>query len=151
MDYLFFLRQSFINNFGVSIKSLQCQRTIIKNSVFFYFLRIIPFILIKFIINLLNVKYIYLLDNIYFSNYSNSFTIKPMFLSFELIKYNDSIISIKEIIKKYNLSVPLWFLLYNEKLENYDTIKIKFLLKGSIVNKEIIIDEFKDKLLEDLF
>ena len=151
MDYLFFLRQSFINNFGVSIKSLQCQRIIIKNSVVFYFLRIIPFILIKFIINLLNVKYIYLLDNIYFSNYSNSFTIKPMFLSFELIKNNDSIISIKEIIKKYNLSVPLWFLLYNEKLENYDTIKIKFLLKGSIINKEIIIDEFKDKLLEDLF
>jgi hypothetical protein len=151
MDYLFFLRQLFINNFGVSIKSLQFHRMIIKNSVVFYFFRIIPFVLIKFIINLLNVKYIYLLDNIYFSNYSNNFTIKPMFLSFELIKNNDSIISIKEIIKKYNLSVPLWFLLCNEKLENYDTIKIKFLLKGSIVNKEIIIDEFKDKLLEDLF
>ena len=80
MDYLFFLRQLFINNFGVSIKSLQFHRMIIKNSVVFYFFRIIPFVLIKFIINLLNVKYIYLCDNIYFSNYSNGFTIKPMFL-----------------------------------------------------------------------
>jgi hypothetical protein len=73
-----------------------------------------------------------------------------MFLSFELIN-NDEITSIKETIKKYNLSVPFWFLLFNEKLESYDKFKIKFLLKGSIINKEGNIDDYKDKLIEDLF
>jgi hypothetical protein len=73
-----------------------------------------------------------------------------MFLSFELLN-NNEITSLKETIKKYNLSVPFWFLLSNEKLESYDKFKIKFFLKGSIINKEGNIDDYKDKLIEDLF
>jgi len=147
MDYLLFARELFVKNFCVSIKAIQFKKLIIKETIFFYLLRLIPFYFIK---KIPYIRCIYLLDNIYFSNYSNNFSIKPMFLSFELIN-NDEITSIKETIKKYNLSVPFWFLLFNEKLESYDKFKIKFLLKGSIINKEGNIDDYKDKLIEDLF
>jgi hypothetical protein len=147
MDYLLFVRELFVKNYCVTLKAIQFKKLIIKDSIFFYLLRLIPFFFIK---NIPCVKCVYLLDNIYFSNYSNNFSIKPMFLSFELLN-NNEITSLKEIIKNYNLSVPFWFLLSNEKLESYDKFKIKFLLKGSIINKEGFIDDYKDKLIEDLF
>lgn len=147
MDYLLFARELFVKNFCVSIKAIQVRKLIIKETILFYILRLIPFYFIK---NIPYIRCVYLLDNIYFSNYSNNFSIKPMFLTFELIN-NNEITSIKETIKKYNLSVPFWFLLSNEKLECYDKFKIKFLLKGSIINKEGNIDDYKDKLIEDLF
>ena len=150
MDYLLYIREVFINNFCVSIQSIQINKTIIKNSILFTLLRIIPFFIIKFLFNFFNIKYVYLLDNIYFSNYSNNFSIKPMFLSFELLSSNE-VTSIKDIMRKYNLTIPLWFLLYNEKLEAYDKFRIKFLLKSTITNREGSIDDYKDKLIENLF
>ena len=147
MDYLLFARELFVKNYCVTLKVIQFNKLIIIDSIFFYLLRLIPFFFIK---NIPCIRCIYLLDNIYFSNYSKNFSIKPMFLSFELIN-NDEITSIKETIKKYNLSVPFWFLLSNEKLESYDKFKIKFLLKGSLINKEGNVDDYKDKLIEDLF
>ena len=147
MNNLLYIRELFINNFCISIKAIQIKKFILKDSIFFYLFRLIPFYFIK---KCINFNYIYLLDNIYFSNYSNSYSIKPIFISFELSN-NDEIISIKENIKKYNLSIPLWFLLYNEKFENYKNFKIKFISKGTMITKEGCIDDYKNKLLEDLF
>jgi hypothetical protein len=150
MNYLLYFREVFVKNFCISTRAVQINNIIIKDSLMFYLLRLIPFYFIKNIFYFLNIKCIYLLDNIYFSNYSNNFSIKPIFLSFEILN-NYETISIKETIKKYNLTVPFWFLLHNEKLQKYDRFKIKFLLKGSIVIKEGSIDEYKNKLIEELF
>ena len=67
MDYLLFARELFVKNFCVSIKAIQFKKLIIKETIFFYLLRLIPFYFIK---KLSYIRCVYLLDNIYFSNYS---------------------------------------------------------------------------------
>jgi hypothetical protein len=150
MDYLLFIRELIITNFGVSIKSIQIRKSIFQNFILFNILRLIPFYFMKMFLNCLNIKYIYSLDNIYFSNYSKGFSLKPLFLAFELSN-NEETVSIKETMKNYNLSVPFWFLINNEKLEKFNKFKIKFISNGTINTKEGLIDDYKNILIEDLF
>ena len=90
-------------------------------------------------------EWVFLLDNIYFSNYSNTLSLNPMYLLFEISNQNE-ITSVKDNLKKYNNSVPFWFFIYNEKLNEYTYFKIKSLFKTN----EGLIEDYKNKLIKDL-
>ena len=141
MRCFLWLREVFINNFCVSIKAIEINKIIITNSIFLNLLRLVPFYIIK----KLNIKCIFLLDNIYFSNYSNTLSLNPMYLLFEISNQNE-ITSVKDNLKKYNNSVPFWFFIYNEKLNEYTYFKIKSLFKTN----EGVIEDYKNKLIKNL-
>ena len=145
LNYFISIRQFFVNNFCISINAIEINKTIITNYILLFFIRLIPFYFIK----TLKLKCIYLLDDIYFSNYTENLSINPLTISFDL--YNDSeMISVKENLRKYNFSVPFWFFIKNEKLENYSIFKIKQFVGGKLINKEGFIENNKDKLIKDL-
>jgi hypothetical protein len=141
MSYFVSIREFFINNFGVSILAIEINKKIIINSILLNLLRLIPFYFIK----KLNVKCIYLIDNLYFSTYSNTLTINPMYLSFEVLNLGE-ITSVKDNLRKYNYSVPFWFFIQNEKLDEYTHYRVRNLFKSH----EGAIEDNKDKLIKDL-
>jgi len=73
MDYYLYLRETFINNFNVSIKAIKIKKFIIKNYYLLFCFRFFPFYFFKLLIHFLdklnlNIQYVYMIDNIYFSN-----------------------------------------------------------------------------------
>jgi hypothetical protein len=156
-SYLIGARNFIIENFFVSIKAIEYKKYKFINSYFFLLLKIIPFTFMKIFLNYLNCKYIYYYDNIYHSNYIHTFSLRPSILSFK-VSNNESesekLIDEKEYVKKFKLyqfSIPFWFFIYNEKLENYTNFEIKYFSKGKIVDTSYKFEDFKTKLLIDIF
>jgi len=157
MNSFLSIREFIINNFLVSIKSIQINKTIIKYNILFNLFRLVPFFILKKIFNYFNVKYIYLMDNLYFSNYSNEIKFVPSLMNFQggnsetdkLLE--DKRINLIDSYKKYNSSVPLWFFIENEKLKNINMLYLNYFSKGKINKKEFIIKDNDEVLLSDIF
>jgi hypothetical protein len=152
MDYLLYFRELFVKNYCVSITAIEVNNIRFKHSIFFYLFRIFPFSIIKFLFELfdkiISFKYIYKMDNLYFSNHVKGITISPIILNLELFNNEEYKISIKENIQKYNRSIPIWYFLYNENLQYFLNYKIKYISKAKIIEKEDTIND--NKLLKDL-
>ena len=147
MDIFIPIRDFFISNFSVSIKSLQINKKIYKYKLIFLLLRLIPFYFLKYIFNLFDMKCIYLMDNLYFSNYLSDITITPVLMSIE----SHTNINLMDNIKKYNFNIPIWFFLENEKLNNINYIRLRYFNKGKMNTKEYSLYCIEDKLLSDIF
>ena len=80
MNYLIPIREFIVKNFKITLKSIEINDFLLYNTYYLYFFKIIPFFIIKFFFSLFNIKYIYLLDNMYFSNYGE-FKISPVLLN----------------------------------------------------------------------
>ena len=154
------IREFIINNFCVSIKSLQINKTIINKSVFLYLFKLVPFFILKRGLDCFNIKYIYLMDDLYFSNYSKEVKITPVFMSLNGYQSNElennellseDKINLLDSFKKYSSSIPLWFFLENEKLDNINTIQMKYFSKGKMNTKDISIDMYKDMMMSEMF
>ena len=154
------IRELIINNFCVSIKSLQINKIIIKKSVFLYLLKLVPFFILKRLLECINIKYIYLMDNLYFSNYSKEIKITPVFMSLNGYQSNElennellseEKVNLLDSFKKYSSSIPLWFFLENEKLNNINTIQMKYFSKGKMNSKDISIEMYKDRMMSEMF
>ena len=140
-------RGCFVNNFNVTLKSVEYKKKKIYNSYLFYFLKIIPFYFIKSVFNYFDVKYIYKIDNLYLSNYSET-KIMPFILNVSVFNNdNEYRYNIKDKIKKYTPSIPLWYILSNEKIDDYDSIEFKHIQGSKILN----IKNIENKLLNDIF
>jgi hypothetical protein len=153
MDYFstIFLsvREFVIKNFLVSIKSLEWKKTIIKNNILFYAFKLVPFFILKILFKNLDIKCIYLMDNLYFSNYCKGIKILPILILFNGSSENGEKINLLDYFKYYSSSVPLWFFLENEQL-NIDIIYVKYFSKGKMVEKEIMVKDTKEELLCDI-
>jgi hypothetical protein len=68
-----------------------------------------------------------------------------MYLSFEVLNSGE-ITSVKDNLRKYNYSVPFWFFIQNEKLDEYTHYRARNLFKSH----EGVIEDNKDKLIKDL-
>jgi len=149
---LFFLtiRDFIIKNFFVTIKAIEYKKYKLVDSYIFLLFKLIPFSLVKILFNYMNLNYIYYFDNIYHSN-SETFFLRPTILSFKIHNKNEESNNLIEKIKLYQLSVPFWFFIYNEKLENYDDFEIKYFSKGKMVEQFYKFSDFKTKLLMDVF
>ena len=155
MDYYLYLRETFINNFNVSIKAIKIKKFIIKNYYLLFIFRFFPFYFFKLLINFLNkikfnIEYVYMIDNIYFSN-NNIFTISPYLLECDIYSNNDNKLSLINKIKTYNLNVPFWFFKYNENLEEYSNLKIKYMIKGGIIDRYKSIKDYDNEKLSSIF
>ena len=161
MNVLLSIREFIINNFFISIKTLEINNIIIKNNIFFHLFKIVPFCFLKIGFNYLNIKYIYFMDNLYFSNYTNEVKISPILMAIYGInsnikdEENEQLLKNKENlldkIKKYNFSVPLWFFIENENIINFDSLELKFFSKGKLTNKILSIKEYRNKMISDIF
>jgi len=171
MNILLPIREFIINNFFISIKSLQINKTIIKNNIFFHLFKFIPFFFLKILFNFFNIKYIYLMDSLYFSNYSNEVKVSPVLMSFhtyqstneenkilekDKLLEKDKIleedkINLMDLYKKYNSNIPLWFFFENEKIININILYIKYFSKGVMNVKEITFKDNEKLLLTDIF
>ena len=143
------IREIFIKNFNVTIKSLEYKSKKFYNNKILYFLSFIPFSFITLICYLIKIKYIYNLNKIYFLNYNNNFRILPFIDSIYIYNNveNKKLIS----IKKYNYSIPWWYIIEKEKLNEYENIEFKYKSKGKIEEKKYKINDLENKLLYEIF
>ncbi len=100
------------------------------------------------------------MDNLYFSNYSKEVKITPVFMALNGYQSNElesnellseDKINLLDSFKKYSSSIPLWFFLENEKLDNINTIQMKYFSKGKMNTKDISIDMYKDRMMSEMF
>ena len=147
MEFFIRMRDLLISNFSVKIMTLQYKNLIIQNNILFFLLGFLPFTLLKFFFKFSQIKYIYYMDNLYFSNYTEVLKISPIFLSIK----TDKDLSLIDNFKKYNYNIPIWFFLQNENLNNVNYLNIKYFQKGKVNEKNIDIKESKNKLLQDIF
>ena len=143
------IREIFIKNFNVTIKSLEYKSIKFYNNSILYFLSFIPFSFITLICYLINIKYIYKLDNIYFSNYNNNFRILPFIDN--IYVYNNDNNKKSLSINKYNYSIPWWYIIEKENLNEYENIEFKYKLKGKLEEKNYKINDLENKLLYEIF
>jgi len=151
MNYLIAAREFFVSNFNITLKSVEKNNNKLFNTYFFYTFKIIPFFLLKFLFNTFDIKYICLIDNIYFSNYGN-FRITPILLKASVFNVdNDNKIDISDNIKNYNGTVPLWYIIENEELNEFQKIEFTYFSKGKMLNKTFDLNKSNNKLLHDIF
>ena len=151
MNYLIHIREFIVKNFKITLKSIETNDYLLYNTNYLYFFKIIPFFIIKFFFSLFEIKYIYLLDNMYFSNYGE-FRISPVLLNVYIFDDNDNIkINITNDILKYNGTVPIWYIIENENFYIFEKIEFKYFSKGKLENKIFSIYEINNNLLYDIF
>jgi hypothetical protein len=143
------IREIFIKNFNVTIKSLEYKSIKFYNNNVLYFLSFFPFSFITLICYLINIKYIYKLDKIYFSNYNNNFRILPFIDTIYIYNNNEN----KKLISinKYNYSIPWWFIIEKENLNEYENIEFKYKSKGKLEERKYKINDLENKLLYEIF
>jgi len=149
MDYFVYLRDLFVNNFSVSLKSVEYKKYKFINTYLFFILRLIPFYFLKSLFNFIGVKYIYLMDNIYFSNYCNN-KILPIIISVEASDHFTKL-DITSIIKKYSYTVPFWYIIENEHLKEFKKFQFKYFAKSKLEIKLFNKDIIENKLIQEIF
>jgi hypothetical protein len=151
MNYLIPIREFIVKNFIITLKSVEISNYRLYNSYFLYLFKIIPFFVIKFLFSLLKIKYICLIDDIYFSNYGG-FRISPSLMNVSVFNDDtDQKCNIINIILKYNGTVPIWYIIQNENLNRFRKIQFKYFSKGKMENKILNLHEINNKLLYEIF
>lgn len=153
------LREFFVSNFNIKIIALKKNSDYIwiKNSILWRFicclLVIIPFFILSKIILYFGYDIIYKKENLYYITGVTENKITPIVLEFKAYCTDDSYIDsdLRPYIKFYNSSIP--FVVFSElNIPNhYDMIKIMFMFKSRIYEKNIVIDECSHFLIYNLF
>jgi hypothetical protein len=150
MNFVLPIRELIVKNFKITLKSIEINDYRLYNSYYLYFFRIIPFFIIKLFFFLFHIKYIYLLDNIYFSNYGK-FKFYPTLLGVNVFIDDDKDkINITNNILKYNGTVPIWYIIENENLYSFKKIEFKYFLKNKIETNIFNLHEINNNLLYDI-
>ena len=97
----------------------------------------------EIVLKRLCINYLYNKDGIYFyENYTKrKLRISHIILDAEITYTGTTKKNINNIVKKYDLHVPLFVFLHNEKLMHYDYIIFKLLVLAKVVEKEININD----------
>jgi len=150
MNFIIPIRELIVKNFKITLKSIEFNDYRLCNSYYLYFFKILPFFIIKLFFFLFQIKYIYLLDNIYFSNYGE-FKFYPTLLSVSVFIEDDKDkINITNNMSKYNGTVPIWYIIKNENLYLFKKIEFKYFLKTKIETNVFNLHEINNNLLYDI-
>ena len=150
MNFIIPIRELIVKNFKITLKSIEFNDYRLCNSYYLYFFKILPFFIIKLFFFLFQIKYIYLLDNIYFSNYGE-FKFYPTLLSVSVFIEDDKDkINITNNIIKYNGTVPIWYIIENENLYSFKKFEFKYFLKNKIETNIFNLHEISNNLLYDI-
>lgn len=162
MHLYFNIKTIFLNNFNVKIYAIE------HNNIIYYtynnLILLIPFNIIKKILNYFNIDIIYNISDIFFTTKSSSNIINPV-ISFDIIhadrliinnifnnnnilisesnididKYILEYINITNKLKTYNNNIPIIFIM-NMNLKDSNMIRVKYINKGKIIYKYLYID-----------
>lgn len=149
--FLLKLRDFFIRNYCAKIIAFKKDNMVyypkLVLNLLILFLRLVPFSVLIYFANFLKFQLIYSQDGTYQLSGLTQNHILPVIFKFNVGSSfnpnNDNQIDLKPIIKYYNSSLPLDFILNNNKLNNYSYIDITYLHLGSLQNKRIIIKSNK--------
>lgn len=147
------IRNFCVENFFVKINGLYSNNEFYSNnwlSALFFILNIIPFFIVKILFNILKYQIIYEVDGIHTITNITSNHILPIILKCELTNDKNSI-NIINIIKYYNSSLPLRYIIEKNNFTNYNKIDIKYINKGRITEKSIDIKTIINNSLFNLF
>ena len=143
--WLFYSRDFLVRNFMVSSKALIYNKQLIYlkglNNLLYLIFRLLPFCFVKSLLYLFNIGVIYKQDSIYNITNIQYNHIIPIISSFLFIK-DDNEINFISKIKYYNGNIPLHFIIYENNLEEYNKIKIKYFNKGKLIDKIFNINDF---------
>ena len=152
MINLIYLRELFISNFGIEINGLILKNNHILyiNNIFKYIFYFIPFSLFNYF---KFFNFIYKKDTFYYITNIKLNIIIPIILNFTFYNNNNNNykIDMTSQIKYYNSSIPLKFFIINNNLNNYNMIRLKYMYKGKILEKELCIYDYYNKLIYELF
>ena len=167
------IREFYKKNFFVKINALYSnsdKKWYLKNSnnclsILFNILYMLPFFLVKILFYILNYDIIYTIDNIHKSTNEDTTCILPVILKCNFVHEKDEPnkkaitdetnesdeINVKDIIKYYNPSIPLNYIIKNNNWTKYNKIKIKYFNKGKLIEKEIYKNDYDNYRLFNLF
>lgn len=162
MDFRFFLlklREFVISNYGVNLIGFKKYDTIYYPSRFFnliiFIFRLIPFSVLVYLSNMLNIQLIYSQDNTYQLTGLRQNRILPVIFKFEagnsLDPSRNVPVDLKPIIKYYNNSLPLGFIISNNRLNHYTFVDLEYLYMGIKQTKRVILRNSKSTPLYQLF
>lgn len=147
--FLLNLREFMIKNYAIKILAVKKDNNIYYTTLFFkiilFFLKLIPFSVIIYLTNFFKYQIIYTQDDTYQISGITQNHILPVIFKF-VVRSNydldlDIPVDIKPKIKYYNSSIPLGYVLTNNKLNNYCFIDITYLHVGKLTTKRILINE----------
>ena len=149
MKNLVYLRDLFISNFGIKIYGIVYKKNIYYiNGIYKYIFYMFPFSLLNYI-NIIN--FIYKKDTFYYITNVKLNMIIPIILNFTFYNNNDKNVNMTSSIKYYNSSIPFKFYIEYNKLDEYYSLNVKYMSKGKIIDKDIFIYDYYNKLLYELF
>jgi hypothetical protein len=150
------IRNKLVRVFSTKIILIEKNNQIISNNLLMLLSSLIYKINYQEILFIFKINYLYKIDNIYFyEDYTNNNIICPIILSAKITTYNeqtelDNKIDIINNISKYNLSVPLYIFIYNEKINNINNIEFKIFKSGKIIDIIINYNNNKYKKIYEL-
>lgn len=151
----FCVRNFFVNVVGFKKKNFYIwliNKNFI-NFIIYFILLCVPFTFTKIVCDKFDYDIIYSYDSIYQITNTKTTHMIPILLEFKVYNTNnpDYLYDLTYQIKYYNSSLPLNVFSVLNIPETYNTIKLKYLEKGKIKDKNIRINEYKNSLIYKLF
>lgn len=130
------------------------KKKIIKNGIIIFLFNLLYNFNFVYLLSYLNVNILYKIDELYFYEEfkeKKTFSITPIFLTFKILKNNESN-ELTERIKKYDTKVPLKLFFINENININNFNKIYLNILKNFKNKELNYDinEVIDKRITDI-
>jgi hypothetical protein len=156
------VRNFFVGNFFVNIVGFKNKNTnnifllsrnnIFKNTLQFLLL-LVPLVVTTTIFNFFGKEVIYKYDNIFYITNAVQHKIIPVILEFKAYYSSEPtyLYDLTSQIKYYNTSIPFNVFVNLNVPKIYDTIKIKYITKGKIKEKHLLINDNKNYLIYNLF
>lgn len=156
------IRNFFVGNFFVNIVGFKNTKTnnfflLSGNNIFtktmHFLLLLVPLVITTTISNIFSKEVIYKYDNIFYITNANPNKIIPVLLEFKAYCSNEPayLYDLTYQIKYYNTSIPFNVFATLNIPKIYDSIKIKYITKGKIIEKHLIINDNKNYLIYNLF
>ncbi len=154
------IRDFFVSNFFVSVIGFKKSNNYlwignkgIFQTICYTMLMVIPLFITTYITKICGYDVIYKYDNIYNLSNSKSNKIIPVLLEFKAYSSEETayFYDLSKQIKFYNTSIPFNVFVVLNIPKIYDSIKIKYLTKGAITEKNFLINDYKNHLIYNLF
>ena len=154
------IRDFCVRNFFVKIigfknndKNIWLTSNDIYTNFMYFILLLVPFVVTVNTAKFFNYDVIYNSDSIFYITNSKLNKIIPVLLEFKAYCSSDPsyLYDLTSQIKYYNTSIPFNVFSTLNIPKIYDLIKIKYLIKGTIKEKHIMINDYKNHLIYNLF
>ena len=138
MTYLINLRNFLVRTFNSFLSGIIVENKIYK----LWFFKIIPLNIYSFIFYFLKYDYFYRCDGVYFYSVKCRPSIIPIIYEAKC-SVDDKTIDMIHIFSKYQNNFPLWIILENENIRNTESLDVKLINNGQIIDYSFDIDQIR--------